>query len=204
MELVALLCMACCALSVPLLGMAVVSFGLMPKVRQGAQELGEALGFAAGPPARSARWWVGTHGGHPAALVPVALQIGRAQPRARTRFGLRLVVVADCEPLEAVVFRDVTAKTRTETFEGAFQHIGAVDTVSDAVKDAMLAYVQQHEGGLRIRNRADAPAQLLGPVLFRDARVVVAAEFTDDRADVERVRARLDAMVRVAEALETV
>jgi len=202
MELFVLVCMSCCALSVPPFALAFVYLVRIPGVRDRTQQLGEALGFEPGPAARRARWWVGTHRGHPAALAPVALQIGRAQLHHRTIFGLRLVVIPSCEPLEAVVFRSVTAKARTETFEGAFQRIGEVDTLPEAVKEAMLAYVQQHDGGLRIRNRADAPPQLLGPVLFRDAQVVVAAEFTRSICDVASVRARLDAMVRIAEALE--
>jgi len=201
MEGLALLTFACCVLVGPVVAIGAIVMGRTILASKSAAVVGEQLGFAPGPRQKSVTWHLGRVNDRDVGLVPVALRMSGVDGPTAV-MGLRIVVAVHQPSNAAIVYRPAEAPAGTDSFSDAFrcEHI---DLVPSATQEAMLAFVQANPGALRLRSRSGASTELLPPAVLRDATTVLAHEFVRGSDDPSEVSARIHALQRIAQTLES-
>lgn len=201
MEGLALLAFVCCVGVVPLVLIVGIVAARTMLAGESAAAVGEALGFEAGPRQKSVRWYLGTEGGRRVGVVPVALRTTGTGTAPSASMGLRVVMAVDSPASDAVVYRPVETPSGLGSFEEGFK-VEKPELVTAPIREAMLTFARENPGALRLRARAGASAELIPAAVMPTATMVLAHEFIGGSDDPEQVRARIEALGRVADVVE--
>lgn len=169
----------------------------------GLQQLNESQG-------KIPAWYGGRYKDHDFGVTHANLRYGNYGPRAsrtveQVRLSLRLAVALNvAEPQDIIAYfrhgRPYEPGEEPEDFEAAFDRRNT-GRLSAESRDALLHFTQNY-GGLRLRDRATAPADLFADEALPDARVVLVHDRPGYKQTADQVYELLDALLEVAKPLE--
>ena len=169
----------------------------------GLQQLNEGRG-------KVPSWYGGRYGDHDIGVTFANLRYGNYGPRAsrtvqEVRLSLRLAIALNvAEPQDIVAYfnhgRSYEPGKEPEDFEAAFDRRNT-DRLSPESRGALLHFTQNY-GGLRLRDRATAPADLFAAEALPDAQVVLVHDRPGYKQTAPQIYELLDALLEVAKPLE--
>ncbi|MFN2172834.1 MAG: hypothetical protein ACK2U0_19525 [Candidatus Promineifilaceae bacterium] len=155
-------------------------------------------------------WYGGRYGDHDFALTYANLRYGRYGPKfektvEKVRLSLRLAIALHADnPQDVIAYfrhdRPHEPGVTPEDFEAAFDRRNT-DRLSQESRDALLHFAQSY-GGLRLRDRATAPAELFIAEALPAAQVVLVHDHPGYKQTPRQIYALLDALLETAQPLE--
>lgn len=155
-------------------------------------------------------WYGGRHKDHDIGVTYANLRYGNYGPRSsrtveEVRLSLRLAIALNvARPQDIIAYfhhgRPFEPGEEPQNFEAAFDRRNT-DRLSTESRDALLHFTQNY-GGLRLRDRAGAPADLFAAGALPDAQVVLVHDRPGYKQTPAQITELLDALLAVAEPLE--
>jgi hypothetical protein len=213
-----------CVLPVLVVGVFAVSTVIKLNQQTAHVKVAQALGFTPLNAESDKRhvWYGGAHLGRRVAINAYSRTYRYYyEGRSRRSFSVYLRVAMAVQlpgPQGLIVYREPTTRDIPNTFEDAFQLENAA-MLPPGARQTMLAFVYlgyptgfkpdltwrftRGTRNLRLGDRASAPADLLPPAVLADEHVILVHDHPDAHIAPDGLRALLNEMAAVAEAVET-